>query len=430
MKLNTFAPKKSRAQAMVEFAIVLPLLLLLLYGLLEAGRLLFIYSTIVTATRQASRYGSATGSGGDYTPIGGPNNSSIQRYEDCYGIRQAAQRVDFLNAFDDEDITINYDSGPGTGIDDTCDGIDGNADPDVDPSADNDSRIVVTIDGDYHPIVPRIVPFLARTVAGGNPISATSARTIVVGVAIEVSPLPGSGGPPPPGTFDLQLDMTADKSTYAFEGEVVNFTYTLTNNGDVEITGITFTVTHGSWNCPGTSLAAGASMTCTGSYTTTAADLTAGSVVAQATATGTDGTNTITSNTGSVTLTFVVIPELNLLKTASTEYATTGGAVTYTFTLTNTGNVPLSPPFTVTDNLMTVSCPTSGDLAPSAATACTGTYTLTAGDIEEDELVNTARASAMYGTQTINSNQSSVTVWTGPLFLRASAAPASLSAPG
>ena len=63
MNLCTLNPKKNKAQAMVEFALVLPILLMLLYGILEAGRLLFIYSTIVTASRQAVRYGSATGEG-------------------------------------------------------------------------------------------------------------------------------------------------------------------------------------------------------------------------------------------------------------------------------------------------------------------------------------------------------------------------------
>ena len=74
-------PRKSKAQALVEFAIVLPLLMLLLYGLLEAGRLLFLYSNVVTASRQAARYGSATGQGGNWTSEGGPNNSTFTRFE-------------------------------------------------------------------------------------------------------------------------------------------------------------------------------------------------------------------------------------------------------------------------------------------------------------------------------------------------------------
>ncbi len=123
MNVNKLTPKKNKAQAMVEFAIVLPILLLLLYGILEAGRLLFIYSTIVTASRQAVRYGSATGQGLDYTAQGGPDNSNVPRYQDCYGIRLAAQRVDFLNAIEDEDIIIQYDDGPADTTPTTvCDG--------------------------------------------------------------------------------------------------------------------------------------------------------------------------------------------------------------------------------------------------------------------------------------------------------------------
>src|SRR6185503_2822672 len=104
MKSKIVLPKKNRAQAMVEFAIALPILLMLLYGILEAGRLLFLYSTIVTASRQAVRYGSATGVG----------TGGVPRYQDCAGIRAAANKADFLNSFDDNDIVITYDSGPNT----------------------------------------------------------------------------------------------------------------------------------------------------------------------------------------------------------------------------------------------------------------------------------------------------------------------------
>ena len=68
MKINKIVPGKTRAQAMVEFAIALPVLLLLLFGILETGRFLFIYSSIVTASRQAARYGAATGEGMSLVP--------------------------------------------------------------------------------------------------------------------------------------------------------------------------------------------------------------------------------------------------------------------------------------------------------------------------------------------------------------------------
>ena len=183
MNVNKITSKKNKAQAMVEFAIVLPILLLLLYGLLEAGRLLFIYSSVVTATRQAVRYGSATGQGQDYTSLGGPDNTGVPRYQDCYGIRLAAQRVDYLNAFNDDDIIIQYDNGPADANPVTfCDGSANNFAP-----TNNSQRLLVTIDGDYLPIVPRIVGFLQRSDATNNPIKAQSARTVLVSVSIYVT---------------------------------------------------------------------------------------------------------------------------------------------------------------------------------------------------------------------------------------------------
>ncbi|HJR80339.1 MAG TPA: TadE family protein [Anaerolineales bacterium] len=191
MKINKITLKKNKAQAMVEFAIVLPILLMLLYGILEAGRLLFIYSTIVTASRQAVRYGSATGEG---------STTGFPRYQDCTGIRQAAQRVDYLNAFDDEDIHIYHDDGPdpsassdpndpppGLNVTEYCFNP---APTDTWTPTTNTSRLVVRIDGDYLPIVPRIVGFLERSADNGNAIRGQSARTVLVSVSIQVTAPP------------------------------------------------------------------------------------------------------------------------------------------------------------------------------------------------------------------------------------------------
>src|SRR5688572_26520139 len=177
MKSKRYLPKKNRAQAMVEFAIALPILLMLLYGILEAGRLLFLYSTIVTASRQAVRYGSATGVG----------TGGVPRYQDCAGIRAVANKADFLRSFDDDDIAITYDSGPGTPVFDTCDG---SVDTGVTPSTANTTRINVEIKGDFFPIVPKLVPFIERSVANSDPILGASARTILVSISIAVTAPP------------------------------------------------------------------------------------------------------------------------------------------------------------------------------------------------------------------------------------------------
>src|SRR3972149_5707323 len=92
---------KVKAQALTEFALTLTVLLMVVYGLLETGRLLFIYASTVTAARQAVRYGSTTGI----------NDSGIRYYRDCDGIRAAVHNVGFINRFDESDILIAYDRG-------------------------------------------------------------------------------------------------------------------------------------------------------------------------------------------------------------------------------------------------------------------------------------------------------------------------------
>src|SRR5215213_9198272 len=102
MRINKFFARKNSAQAMVEFALALPVLLLLLYGVLEAGRLLFLYSTVVTGSRQAVRYGAATGENDDGTP----------RYNDCAGIRASANSVAFLSGPDRfDEVKLYKDTG-------------------------------------------------------------------------------------------------------------------------------------------------------------------------------------------------------------------------------------------------------------------------------------------------------------------------------
>src|SRR5512138_3653877 len=76
-----------RAQAIVEFAIVLPILLMMLVGILEVGRLIFIYAAVNNASREAVRYASA---------VGLNNAGTVDKYNDCAGIREMARRSAFF----------------------------------------------------------------------------------------------------------------------------------------------------------------------------------------------------------------------------------------------------------------------------------------------------------------------------------------------
>ncbi|MDZ7844539.1 MAG: Calx-beta domain-containing protein [Anaerolineales bacterium] len=92
-----YTNKKQKGQGMVEFSLVFPLLLILVFGVFEFGRMMFSYSAAIAASREAARYGAAI------QDIGG-----IPQYEDCSGIREAAKRIGKFAGIEDSDITIQY----------------------------------------------------------------------------------------------------------------------------------------------------------------------------------------------------------------------------------------------------------------------------------------------------------------------------------
>ena len=57
MGRSTYARRKERGQELVEFALILPLLLLLLVGIFEFGYVVFVQNTLSNAVREGARYG-------------------------------------------------------------------------------------------------------------------------------------------------------------------------------------------------------------------------------------------------------------------------------------------------------------------------------------------------------------------------------------
>ncbi|MFF4580174.1 hypothetical protein [Streptomyces sp. NPDC001389] len=193
----------------------------------------------------------------------------------------------------------------------------------------------------------------------------------------------------------LTVTKAAGQAQFTAAGQVLTYTYTVTNTGTTSLSGLavvdngpgTPTVT-----CPVTALAPGDSTTCTATYTTTAADVKAGKVVNAATATTTGpGNTTITTNSNTVTVPFVGLTVVKAVE--ETAYSAAGQSLHYTFTVTNTGNQPISN-LTVTDNgpgTPAVTCPVT-TLAPGASTICTATYTTTAADVKAGKITDNATA--------------------------------------
>jgi uncharacterized repeat protein (TIGR01451 family) len=215
----------------------------------------------------------------------------------------------------------------------------------------------------------------------------------------------------------LAIVKSADKSSVSTVGQVITYSFLVTNTGNVTMSNVVVddtqlkpavALTSGP-TCPVTTLAPGASTTCTATYTVTQADLDNGSVNDSATATGTPpgSTTDIPPSTPSeVTVPATPLPGLSIVKSADkSSVSTVGQVITYSFLVTNTGNVTLhgitvnETAFSGTGTLSVISCPTTA-LAPAESTTCTAVYTVTQSDIEAGKVTNTAIATGTPPTGT------------------------------
>jgi uncharacterized secreted protein with C-terminal beta-propeller domain len=183
-------------------------------------------------------------------------------------------------------------------------------------------------------------------------------------------------------------------------GDKINYTFKVTNTGNVTLTNIIVTdpivtVTGGP-----VTLAPGASdnLTFTGVYALTQADIDSGKKDNTATTSGKDPQNLTVTNNGSATTSIPKSASIAIVKSGTLDMnviapngiTNVGDKINYTFKVTNTGNVTLTN-ITITDPIVTVN---GGPitLAPGAMdnVSFTGTYTITQADIDLGKKDNTA----------------------------------------
>jgi uncharacterized repeat protein (TIGR01451 family) len=236
----------------------------------------------------------------------------------------------------------------------------------------------------------------------------------------------------------MTLTKSANVASYSTPGTLITYSYLVTNIGNVDLMAVSVTDPHvnlSAISCPSASLAPGAAETCTATYTTTQADVDAGSISNTGTATGTPLTGPVVTVSSSLTIPATAAPKVSVVKSASvTGYSAPGTPITYSYKVTNTGNVELTA-VSVTDphvGLSAVGCP-SASLAPGAAETCTATYTTTQGDVDAGSISNTGTASGTPPTGPAITATSSLTISasdTPALTLKKSASATSYSAPG
>jgi len=149
-----------RAQAMVEFAIALPVLLVLLVGIMEVGRMILTYTLVNNASRDAVRYASAVGVGDD----------GLNKYNNCAGIKAIAQKSAFIVTLTSVSISYKDENGntpasPGN----VCDATSGE---DTNISVDSNWTVTVEVQASYKPVI-KLIPI------GQKNFKAISTRTIL-----------------------------------------------------------------------------------------------------------------------------------------------------------------------------------------------------------------------------------------------------------
>ena len=213
-------------------------------------------------------------------------------------------------------------------------------------------------------------------------------------------------------SLNIEKSHTAALSTPPKPGDVITYSFIVTNTGNVTLTDVEVSDPLADLAMPVTTiptLAPGAAnaVTLTATYAIKQSDIQAGEVRNTASVEGVykhpvTGTEIpvppVNSNEEVVPLDRS--PAIALVKSAVSglnEPAAPGEIITYTFVVTNTGNLDLTD-VEITDPLpgITPASFTVGNLAPGASQSFTATYAIVQGDIDAREVENQATVTSNY----------------------------------
>ncbi len=229
------------------------------------------------------------------------------------------------------------------------------------------------------------------TVQGTTPAGAAVSGTGTVAAPLEVDA--------PAVTVLKALSASEPDSSFSIVGQVIEFTVTVRNSGNVTLSSTTVTddLLPGE-SCDVPSLAPGDEDTsCTFAYTVTQDDIDAGeltNVVRASSVPVSDPGNPVTDDGTLLVDGPAAEPAFSLTKTADVAtFAAPGETITYSYRVSNTGNVTLTALPTITDDkISSVACPPypSGELAPQDSIVCTATYLTTQLDVDNGGVTNIA----------------------------------------
>lgn len=155
---------REHGASLVEFAVVAPLLFLLLFGIIEFARVGHGFNTVWTAAREGARYA---------TTVGDDDGDGLPNYLDCDSIEEAALAKVVGMSLDTSAVKVTYSDLTGAVVADCA-----LASPLAD--IDNGFTIEVEVLGEFNAIVPVISTFL-----DGIDLTSSQTRSIFKGVVGE-----------------------------------------------------------------------------------------------------------------------------------------------------------------------------------------------------------------------------------------------------
>ncbi|WP_414052100.1 DUF7507 domain-containing protein [Macrococcus animalis] len=191
----------------------------------------------------------------------------------------------------------------------------------------------------------------------------------------------------------IALDKTSDVTSVTQAGDIINYTFVITNTGTSTLTDVSLNDAKlgGAITLKDTVLAPGASTTITKSYTVTQEDINSGEILNTAATTGTPPAGlTPPTATDDNKVVATGNPAIEIVKTVNTQTYKLGDTLIYKFVITNTGNVTLTD---VNADDLFVGQHINLDktiLQPGETTTATMEYEVTQADVDRGNIRNQA----------------------------------------